>query len=205
MSGQASFEGFEQATAAPTDRLFFALVPDEAAGDRALTLAEEISAAQGLKLRVGARERFHITLFHVGDYAGLPAEVLARADQAAQQVSVAPFEVRLDTLLSFQGGPRRLPVVLMPGDPSPLAGLHAQLQSRLHRAGLVEPGPRRAFKPHLTLLYGHQPVESHSVDALCWQVREFVLIRSLIGQGRYIVLKRWQLTGLRAAEPHLPG
>lgn len=192
MSGQASFDGFEP-PAAPTDRLFFALMPDESASAAAEALALQCSQAQGMRLRANARERFHITLFHVGDYAGVPAGVLAQACEAAGQVRAAPFDVRLDDLSSFKGGPRRVPVVLMSSTPQGLIGFHAQLQGQLHRAGLLEPGPPRAFKPHLTLLYGQHAVTTQTIQPLSWTAREFVLIHSLIGQGRYIVLKRWPL------------
>ncbi|MDE2431694.1 MAG: 2'-5' RNA ligase family protein [Burkholderiales bacterium] len=194
MSGQASFEGFEQPVA-PTDRLFFALMPDEAASAQALSLALHCSEAQGMKLRANARERFHITLFHVGDYVGLPAQVLEQANQAAQQVQASPFEVRLDSLSSFKGGPRRVPLVLMSSFPQGLIDFHDRLQVQMHKAGLVEPGPKRAFRPHLTLLYGQRPVAEQAIEAICWKARAFVLVHSLIGQGRYIVLNRWALGG----------
>ncbi|HEX5355327.1 MAG TPA: 2'-5' RNA ligase family protein [Aquabacterium sp.] len=192
MSSQASFEGFEQ-PGAPTDRLFFALMPDAQASAQAQSLAQQVGDAQGLKLRANARERFHITLFHLGDFHGLPAQVLERASQAAEQLQVAPFEVRLDRLCSFKGGPRRVPVVLMSSFPQGLIDFHDGLEAQLHRAGLLEPGPKRVFKPHLTLLYGQQAVQEQAVEALSWRAREFVLIRSLIGQGRYIVVNRWPL------------
>jgi len=203
MSGQASFEGFEQ-PAAPSDRLFFALMPDEAASAKAQALALHCSEEQGMKLRANARERFHITLFHVGDYVGLPAQVLEQANQAAGQVQASPFEVRLDKLSSFKGSPRRVPVVLMSGFPQALIDFQGRLQAQMHKAGLVEPGAKRAFKPHLTLLYGQHPVAEQAIDAVCWKAREFVLIHSLIGQGRYIVLNRWTLGDASHPSDSLP-
>ncbi len=193
MPVQESLDGFDQ-PAAPTDRLFFALMPNDAAAAQAQALALDCSQAQAVKLKANARERFHITLFHVGDYAGLPTHVLERACQAAGQVLAAPFEVRLDRLSSFKGGPRRIPLVLMSDTPRNLIDFHELLQAQLHKAGLAEPGPKRAFRPHLTLLYGQHAVPSQQIEPLSWTAREFVLIRSLIGQGRYIVLNRWPLS-----------
>lgn len=195
MSIQETLDGFDQPVA-PSDRLFFALMPNEAAAAQAQALALDCSQAQGVKLRANARERFHITLFHVGDYTGLPAQVLDRARQAAEQVLASPFEIRLDGLSSFKGGPRRVPLVLMSNTPRDLMDFHERLQAQLHKAGLVEPGPKRAFRPHLTLLYGQHAVPSRQIEPLSWTAREFVLIRSLIGQGRYIVLNRWPLSGI---------
>ncbi len=198
--GQASFEGGDQ-PAPPANRLFFALLPDAAGAERAWALARHGCEEQGLKLRANARERFHITLFHVGDYVSLPEQVLERARQAARQVAMLPFDVRLDSLGCFKGGPRRVPVVLMSRAPQGLLDFQARLQRQLHKAGLVEPGPLRPFRPHLTLFYGQRPVEEQVVDPLCWTAREFVLINSLIGQGRYIVLDRWPLLAADG-QPH---
>lgn len=192
MPVQETLDGFDQPVA-PTDRLFFALMPNEAAATRAQALVLDCSQAQGMKLRANAQERYHITLFHVGDYVGLPAQVLQRACQAAAKVLASPFEVRLDGLSSFKGGPRRIPLVLMSKTPQELMNFHDLLQAQLHKAGSVEPGPKRAFRPHLTLLYGQHAVPSQEIEPMSWKATEFVLIHSLIGLGRYIVLNRWPL------------
>src|SRR5690606_19117943 len=197
MSMQAALEGFE-APATPTDRLFFALVPDQAAARRALTLAEALGHAQGAKPRQGALEKFHITVFHVGDFAGWPQQVVAQAQEAAAQLLAEPFDIGLDTLKSFGGSPRRLPCVLLPSEPpAALMAFQAAMQACMLRRGLTQGhNLNRPYTPHLTLLYGHQRIEAQPLmPPLCWTAREFVLIRSLIGQGRYEQLGRWALTG----------
>jgi 2'-5' RNA ligase len=56
---------------------------------------------------------------------------------------------------------------------------------------LIEP----QCEPHVTLLYDNRCVAEETVDTVPWTVREFVLVHSLHGQGRYVLLERWELLG----------
>ncbi|RTL32637.1 MAG: 2'-5' RNA ligase [Burkholderiales bacterium] len=202
MSEQGLLDGFAP-PAAPTDRLFFAFMPDAAAAHAAEALSLKLGGEQGIKPRAHAKERFHVTLFHVGDFDGLPLQTIGRACKAAEHVQAAPLPIRFDRVTSFRGAPRRLPVILLGHDEGgALDGFHDQLETQMHRAGLVEPGARRRFTPHMTLLYGHQSVPEQAIEPINWVAKEFVLIRSLIGQGRYIVMERWPL--LPASEAARP-
>lgn len=170
-------------------------MPDDTAAQSAQALSLRLCREQGIKPRADAIKRFHVTLFHVGDFNGLPDATLAQACKAAALVQAEPFQIRFDRVASFRGAPRRLPVILLGHDEAgALGGFHAKLEAQMHRAGLVEPGTRRRFTPHMTLLYGHQAVQEQGIEPIGWLAKEFVLIRSLIGQGRYIVLDRWALT-----------
>jgi 2'-5' RNA ligase len=195
MSQQASFDGFD-APAAPTDRLFFALTPDDPAAERAEAMAHAVGAEHGAKPRREAREKFHITLFHVGDFVGLPMPTVSQACSVAAELRGRPFEVKLDKLLSFSGSPKRQPYVLLFNDvPAPLMAFQADMQARMLKAGLTQGHNHRQYTPHLTLLYGHQKLAERPVEPpLSWTTREFVLIRSFIGQGRYETLGRWPLS-----------
>ena len=51
------------------------------------------------------------------------------------------------------------------------------------------------YEPHLTLLYDDRCVAEQAIDIVSWTVREFVLVHSLHGQGRYVMLGRWPLPG----------
>lgn len=54
--------------------------------------------------------------------------------------------------------------------------------------------PDYAFSPHVTLAYRTGPTASqHRVAPFCWDVNEFVLIRSLIGRTRHLLVKTWPL------------
>jgi RNA 2',3'-cyclic 3'-phosphodiesterase len=48
------------------------------------------------------------------------------------------------------------------------------------------------YEPHVTLLYDDRCVAEQAVDTVRWTVREFVLVHSLHGQGRYVFLGRWK-------------
>ena len=53
----------------------------------------------------------------------------------------------------------------------------------------------RQFNPHVTLLYDRALAPEAPVEPVSWTVSEFVLIHSLLGQTRHIVLGRWALQG----------
>ena len=110
----APTEAGSGAPAAPlTDRLFFALLPDALTAERAEAMAFGLGAAHGVKPRRDARDRFHVTLCHLGDFSGLPQAVVAQAGQVAGALWAAPFDVTLDRLISFAGSPRKQPYVLL--------------------------------------------------------------------------------------------
>ncbi len=134
----------------PTERLFFAVMPDPATAWRIAELAEGLRAEHGLDGRPLARERLHVTLHHLGDYAGLPPSLLAKVQQAAARVRMPEFEVCFDEVGSFAGG-RQHPFVLRSEHGADLLqGLHQELARCLQVIG-SRPDP--GFTPHLTLLY----------------------------------------------------
>lgn len=192
MSEQVSLEGFD-APAAPTDRLFFAFMPDVLASERAERMTQALCAQHGVKPRIGSRERFHITLFHVGDFVGWPEHTVAQACRAADAFRAEPCDIHFDRLVSFAGGPRRLPYVLLSSESSALTAFQAALSLQMHKAALTQGANRAKFTPHLTLLYGHQRLEEQAIDPIIWTARKLVLVRSLIGLGRYETVGRWGL------------
>ncbi|MBN8798219.1 MAG: RNA 2',3'-cyclic phosphodiesterase [Stenotrophomonas nitritireducens] len=174
----------------PTERLFFAVMPDPATAWRIAELAEGLRGEHGLDGRPLARERLHVTLHHLGDYAGLPPSLLAKVQQAAARVRMPEFEVCFDEVGSFAGG-RQHPFVLRSEHGADLLqGLHQELARCLQAIG-SRPDP--GFTPHLTLLYDKRRLPVQPVQPMRWLVREFVLIRSYLGQTRYQMEGRWSL------------
>jgi 2'-5' RNA ligase len=53
--------------------------------------------------------------------------------------------------------------------------------------------PEPTFTPHLTLLYDKRRLPLQPVQPLRWLVREFVLVRSYLGQTRYQMEGCWAL------------
>jgi 2'-5' RNA ligase len=191
MSAQASL--FDFATPDPTDRLFLALFPDERTAARLRRLAEEVSARHGLRGNLIDAERLHITLFHIGDWVGLPPDTLKAALAASANLRAAPVEICLDQIASFTPQRSRPPLVLKASSGNTaLRELRAALGRELTRAGLGR-SVANAFEPHVTLSYPTQSIEPEAVELVRWNAAEFVLVHSLLGKTTYIPLDRWAL------------
>jgi len=176
----------------PTDRLFFALLPDATALAQAVTVTDTLFGAHGLSgRRLGAR-RLHVSLHHIGDFAGLPDDVVARALAAGDSLRHAPVAVRFDKAGSFVRRHRTLPLVLRGGSVIPLIAFQHALGEAMARQGFRHVSSAH-YTPHMTLLYDPRYVEARAVAPVEWLARDFVLIRSLIGKARYEVLRRWGL------------
>lgn len=182
----------DAAAGPPTDRLFLAVFPDEAAKDRLDALAHGLRAGRGLSGRPLARDRFHCTLRHLGDFAGVPQHIVDAASRAAASlVSTPAFDVTFDRLVSF-GGREQKPWVLLGGEGAEgLQALHSKLQPALAKI----PGVPRETRltPHVTLLYDRTGVPEQAIDPIGWTVNEVVLVHSLLGQTRHVPLARWSL------------
>jgi RNA 2',3'-cyclic 3'-phosphodiesterase len=191
MSQQSSLPGF--APAAATDRLFMAIFPDRETAAHLATLAATQCARHGLRGRPLAAERFHVTLFHLGDSAGFRQDVVDAASKAASRVQAAPFELGFDQVASFAGRRDKLPFVLKAdGGNAALRAFHGELAAQLREVGLGH-FAGGSFEPHVTLAYDARMVAPEAVSPMRWRAGEFVLIHSLLGQTRHIPLARWTL------------
>lgn len=176
-----------------TDRLFFAVFPGAAAAADIAALAQGSRQAHELRGKPLRSDRFHITLHHLGDHAGLPDALVAQAERAAAAMAFPPFEAVFDSLGSFSGR-RQRPLVLRGGEKlNALRSFQQALGRQMQGAGLarwVEP----RFEPHITLLYDERTVPVQAVAApIAWRVESFALVRSLLGRTEYRVLGRWPL------------
>ena len=191
-SGQQSLDGFDEPPPL-TDRLFFALFPDRSAAQHIAQLGQELQQLHGLTGKLLRDDRFHITLHHIGDFAGMPQAVLSAACQAAATLAEPAFEVVLDRAASFRGRPGKHPFVLGADGQgnAALVDFHKALGTALLKAGIrATPG----FTPHVTLLYGDPLVPQQAVTPIRWAAGEFVLVHSLLGKSVYTVMGRWPLT-----------
>jgi RNA 2',3'-cyclic 3'-phosphodiesterase len=189
---QLGLPGFD-APAAPTDRLFFAIFPDPDACARVEPLAAALRARFALKGKPLATGRFHVTLFHLGDFLGVPPGVVARAREVASSVATPAFQIEFDRVLSFKGRPGHRPLVMTGGEGvAALTAFQQVLAASLLKAGLGG-RMRQAFLPHLTLLYDGRKVDEHAIEPVAWRAHEFVLVRSLLGLSQYEWLGRWAL------------
>lgn len=193
MSEKAPLGDYSQHTP-PADSLFFAIFPDRRTAERIATLANRLRrdlALAGLPLKT---ERFHISLHHLGVYAGLPKNLVDAACEAASAVDARVFKAAFDYAMSFKvKKPRNRPLVLL-GDDG-VVGIEA-LRQKIS-VEMMKVGLRRwaasSFTPHMTLLYDDHLVGERPIETVEWTVREFVLVHSLVGQTKYIPIARWPL------------
>lgn len=190
---QTGFEGF--ALPVPTDRLFLALFPDAATAARIAALATEQCKSRGFHGKPLRSDRLHVTLFHLGDWAGVPDELVSAAKQAAGSLSESQFDLAFDTVASFAVRRPQKPFVLKAASGNDaLRGFHARLAQGLRRAGLAQ-WTRGSFEPHVTLVYDPQVIPPQRVETIGWRTREFALVHSLLGQTLHMPLARWEFAG----------
>jgi 2'-5' RNA ligase len=175
-----------------TDRLLFAVLPDAGSASAGARRRQELRTKHRLRGKAIATERLHVTLHHVGDFAGLPEDIVAKTCAVASAVPMWPFTVEFNGALSFRGRSGNWPLVLQ-GDDGVfgLLVLQQRLGKAMEIAGLGRANPH--YMPHMTLLYGDQVVAEESVRPIGWAVHEFVLVHSLLGRSRYNVLARFPL------------
>lgn len=190
MPEQLAFAGFHPTPRA--DRLFFAVLPDRNATTAAAALTRRLVRAYGLTGRPIAPERLHVSLHGLARTRPL-ADLVAAADAAAADLAHPAFEVVFDWAVSF-GTQGNRPIVVFGDDGVVgLFMLAEALGEALHRVGFARPPP--AWTPHMTLLYDRIPVPEQPVEPIRWRVRELVLVRSLVGQSRHVILGRWPIGG----------
>jgi RNA 2',3'-cyclic 3'-phosphodiesterase len=197
---QLSLPGFD-AVPLPTDGLFFALFPDPRSAARIDRIAHHVCSRQrdAHALAPLGLERYHVTLHHLGNYAGgVPQAVVRRAIRAASTVRMNAFAVAFDRAEDFRGRP----LVLRAHEGAlALMDFRCTLGRALESAGFA--GRSRApFTPHVTLAY-RDPAQARGRfverldEVISWTVRDFVLVHSLLGRTRHIALARWPLAEAR--------
>lgn len=192
---QLTLPGFEATPQLPAHRLFLAIKPDADTAARIAQRVEQLRPVVGFKGKPLRPERLHVTLHHLGDFVQPPTEdLVARTRLAAAGLTLAPFDVAFDQVVSFHGRRDHRPFVLVGEDSvAALMAFQAALTEALQRTGV--PVPRGQFKPHVTLLYDRGGFAPKAIEPIAWTVREFVLIHSWLGKTRYDELGRWSLNG----------
>jgi RNA 2',3'-cyclic 3'-phosphodiesterase len=173
--------------------LFFALRPDAEAAAHIARLTARLRDEHGLTGRAVDADRLHISLNSLGAHPELPEQLVAKVIAAVATVAMPPFLVALNRVATWKGGVDRRPLVLW-GDEGVIGveTLHAKIHAALVAEGLAR---RRArpMMPHLTVLRDAIEMPEEVIAPVRWTVREFVLVDSLRGEGRHVVLGRWPL------------
>lgn len=168
--------GLRPARLAGSDRLFFAVLPDEDTAGAIAERAERWRREHGLTGRLLRPEHFHVTL-HVAEQTAdisLSGMIELLAERAST-LAMPAFRIDFDRVLSFRNG-----AFVLSGDETTI-GLQV-LHQRLGDALDPTPRPARRFTPHLTLLRDGKHIGEHDVERIGWTAREVVLVHSLLGQ-----------------------
>jgi len=175
------------------ESLFFAFSPDEKTAARIAELALQLREKCKLKGRPLRAERFHVSLYHVGDYSVVPQNVIDQAQQVAKTVTAPSFELAFDLAASLPNSRDNKPFVLLTDENNTaFATFQRTLGLRLRMSRLGR-SITATSTPHLTLLYDNRTVLEEPVATVRWNVQEFVLVRSFQGQTRYEQLGSWPL------------
>ena len=189
MSAQLSLYGIEPPIF--TDSLFYALLPDVKSAGQIVDLAQRLRADHGLKGTLIPSERLHVTLAFLGSFAGLPKTIVSNAMAAGERFEGTSFDVTFDRVQKF-GHDKRAVVLRGAEIATSVNEFRRNLVDAMRYQGLKLASPS-GFTAHLTLLYDEVPIAEEHVAPISWTAREFVLVRSLIGQSRYEILGRWPL------------
>jgi 2'-5' RNA ligase len=173
------------------DHYFFAVMPDAVTALQINARARELCRRYRLGGRLIAPTRYHVSLLGLAPPPGAEAMTVEKMVQAGDSISACAFALRFDQALSFSKTARMHPFVLSSSDSLPaLNALQAALGSAM--AGPGARGPC-SFTPHVTLLYDRAAVPLADIAPISWTAHDFVLLRSLRGQSRYIHLRSWPL------------
>ena len=186
MSNQELLPGFESSH--PTDRLFLAIFPDSEHATQLAALAGKHLANHRLGSDAVKPDRLHVTLFHLGDYVGLPPDLVTHAKEALSRVSAPAFTIHFDQIGSFGNRRSKSPLVLTAGEGNAeLHALHKQLATHL-RASALGSHTRGSFVPHMTMAYNKATVPFEKTALISWPAQEIALVHSLLGQTQHIRL-----------------
>lgn len=178
-----------------TERLLVLAMLPERAGHEAAEVRERLKRSHGLGGGEVRADRLHVTMIHIGDYAGaLPPRVVEEARAVLDRLTAGAVDIALDRVGSFAGQPGRYPLVLTGEEGvGALKALRRDLWKAL-RLGGVRMLSTEAFNPHVTLMYAHARLAEQAIAPIGWRATELELVHSKLGRTVYETLGRYPLT-----------
>ena len=174
------------------NKLLIVAKPDEETAAYIAHRADQLAAYLGFKGRLVQPELLHFTIRPIGLYSKVPQSILGAVGECGNTVRMCPFAVSLNMAKNFHRK-NGIPLIVLCGDDGVLGlrTLHDTLEDALaKRFGSARFLP---FEPHMTLSYKAMRIPDTPIEAINFTIHEFVLVNSLIGQGRHVVLRRWRL------------
>lgn len=176
----------------PEHKVYFALQPDAEAAEAMVRLAADLRQRHGLKGRPTPAARLRLSLNFVGTFRGPPTRaVMEKAKALADKVQAPAFALSFNQVEGWNGDK----LVLL-GDEGVIGA--EVLDAAIHKAlviGSMAPRRQPPMTPHITLLWDKAQIPMTFVEPIAWTAREFVLLDSVVGEGRHEVLGRWALNG----------
>lgn len=172
-----------------SERLFFALLPDDAARRDIIQAVRSIRRERETRGIWVEAHRYHLTLQFLGAFRELPQSLRDQACLAASEVNAAEFNLTLDRVGSFSRVWWLGCSVLSPA----LTALWQALGASLARhADWQQPAD---FMPHVTILRNADRPVAAAVPAVRWSVGSFALVRSRPSGtcSDYQVIGEWPL------------
>lgn len=179
------------------DNFFFALSPEGDAGAHAIRIQQENLPLLGWNPYLVPESCLHVSLLDIGIRKNLTLRsidsTLAMAKSVADGLSFDAFDVSFDCAMSFnpKSTAKKAFVLKMGAGRQQVDALCKQLG---HGLALVNvKSEDKATTPHMTLARSVQTIPVASVPPVRWKVTQLVLIHSVVGETRHVLLKRWAL------------
>jgi 2'-5' RNA ligase len=176
------------------DRVFFAILVERMVAVPLKLRATGWQQESGLRGKLVPIDHMHISLVGLGDHDGRPDSLIEIARHIGSMIQAKPFDVSFDRLSAFGGGA----LVLRGSDSIPSLQAFWRILTAAIADSPLKSFVTNSFEPHVTLLRDKVRVPSvheRVIEPVSWTVRDFVLIHSLIQEGRYELPGRWQLNG----------
>lgn len=164
-------------------RLFFALRPSPIEANLTGLFRDAADPA----LDPVANDRLHMTMGITDDSDAFPQDAAECMAAIGAGLAGDPFVLTLDRL----SGSERAIALRPARRPPALSAVQKQIDERMRYRSLMRAGWR--FNPHVTLGYRAGLSFLTPIVPLLWEVRDVVLIHSLVGATRHITLGRWPL------------
>ena len=173
--------------------VYFACKPEPHKAAEIALAGNRLCAKHGLLGKVSPAV-LHTTVCAIGHFPDLSDERVEAARKAAAAVTAKQFEMVLDRVRTYPNGQQKLPfVAFSEGGVPGVEFLRYGLMGELRRVGFTF--AKKLPEPHTTFCYDRRSIAEQAIEPIRWMVRDFVLLHSIQGEGRHVLLGQWQLRG----------
>ena len=195
LSGGSSSRTLPPIDQRPISELYFAILPDPEIAAKSHKLAGNFHRRYRFFAKPRKANLLHVTLYTIGSFRYLPEETVFAAMEAASRVRKPSCSVVFDRAVSFGNGDNRPLVLWNENGNTELKAIYQELVDAMRLTGIA-PIKEKPVEPHMTLLYDYRSVpETILSEPIVWTAKSFVLVNSLVGEGRHVDIEEWPLLG----------